>query len=112
MSTEAMWITVLREAVASSNLSAVAKLIGYAPGSISGVLKGKYGASTKRLQEAVEGGLMGAAVQCPVAGEIPRQRCIEHQRAPFAATNPMRVRLYRACRSGCSHSLIKAGSTK
>jgi hypothetical protein len=44
--------------------------------------------------------LMGAVVECPVIGEIPRQRCIEHQRRAhrFAATNPMRVQLSKACR--------------
>lgn len=109
MTTEPLWMVVLREAVAASSLNAVGKQIGYSGAMLSAVLNGKYNAGLDRVQKAVEGGLMGARVKCPIVGDIGRQKCIEHQRAPFAATNPMRVKLYHACRDGCTHSLIKAG---
>lgn len=107
MSAEALWLVVLREAVAASSLNAVGKQIGYSGAMLSAVLSGTYKASLDRIQKAVEGGLMGVSVKCPVVGDIGRQKCIEHQRTPFAATNPMRVKLYHACRDGCTHSLIK-----
>ena len=104
---EPLWLTTLRRAVKASSLPVVGRQIGYSTGAISAVLNGKYTASLDRVQRAVEGALMGSSIACPVVGDIPSQRCVEHQSAPFAATNPMRVRLYRACRSGCPHSMIK-----
>jgi hypothetical protein len=43
-------------------------------------------------------------VDCPVIGDIPRQACIAHQRRKgrFAATNPARVALAKACKR-CEH---------
>ncbi len=58
------------------------------------------------MQKAVEGALMGMTVTCPVLQEIPANRCLEIQNQPFAATNPVRVRLYHACRSGCPNSRL------
>lgn len=49
---------------------------------------------------------MHATVACPVAGELRMHHCLQNQRMPFAATNPQRVRLYRACRAGCPHSRL------
>ncbi len=96
------WVAALRDACLGMSQREVAALIGYSESVISQVLKSKYRGDLRRVQAAVEGGLMGATVDCPVVGVIPRQRCIEHQRRPFAATNPTRVQLYRACRT-CPH---------
>ena len=51
---------------------------------------------------------MQFTVNCPVVGEIAKDRCLNHQAAPFASTNPQRVSLYKACRGGCSHSALEA----
>lgn len=95
------WIDTLREACAVQGQKPVARIIGYSTTTISQVLSGTYKGETKRIQTAVEGALMGAVVECPVIGEIPRQRCIEHQRRKgrVVATNPMRVQLAQACRT-------------
>lgn len=93
------WLQALRDACAGMSQREVGELIGYSESVVSQVLSGKYRGDIKRVRAAVEGGLMGATVDCPVLGVIPRQRCIEHQRRPFAATNPTRVQLWRACRS-------------
>lgn len=100
--TDTPWITTLRQAVVAHGLRAISKRIGYSPGAISSVLSDKYTANTGRIQSAVEGALMASTVECPVLGDLPRQRCVEHQRAGFRATNPMRVALSRACPS-CTH---------
>lgn len=105
--TDPNWIEVLREACRSSSQSAVASRIGYSASALSAVLSGTYAGNLERVQRAVEGALMNHSVDCPVVGDMPRQRCVEHQRAPKAATNPMRVALYHACRSGCPHSFIQ-----
>lgn len=96
---EPEWIAVLRAYCEKHSQPKASKLIGYAPGTISAVIAGKYPADMGRIQQAVEGALMAASVDCPVAGEIPRQTCIAHQRRAHnpQATNPMRVALSRAC---------------
>lgn len=100
------WIEVLRAACQASTQTVVAERIGYSAGALSSVLAGSYKGNLDRVQQAVEGALMNSSVDCPVIGDLPRQRCIEHQRTPFTPTNPSRVALYRACRGGCVHSLI------
>ncbi|WP_421793423.1 helix-turn-helix domain-containing protein [Hydrocarboniphaga effusa] len=105
--TEPVWMDVLRKAVEASSQGAVGERIGYSGSAVSAVLGGKYTASLKAFQKAVEGGLMNSKVRCPVLEDIPQNECLKHQRRPFAATNPRRVALYRACRTGCPHSLAK-----
>lgn len=96
------WLTVLREACAASTQAAVAKRIDYSATVVNQVLKGTYNGDLRSVQAAVEGALMGATVDCPVIGELPRHKCLEYQRRGFAATNPLRVALAQACPT-CPH---------
>lgn len=96
------WKVVLADACKQSSQSAVAKRIGYSAAVVSQVLKGSYKGDEARVQQAVEGALMGLTVDCPVLGEIPRHVCLEYQKREFAATNPVRVRLYHTCPT-CPH---------
>ncbi len=101
------WLEVLDQACQKSSQNRVAKRLGVSAAMISQTLKGKYPGDTRKLRIRVEGELMGAAVQCPVLGEISARQCLDCQAQPFAATNAQRVRLYRACRSGCPNSSIE-----
>ena len=106
------WITVLRTECHRTSQSRVANQLrqtdGFpSPTVINQIIKGKYPGRTDRLQALVEGKFMAGTVQCPVMGAIPSDQCIEYQGRKFAATNPTRVRLYQACRSGCQHSNLK-----
>jgi DNA-binding transcriptional regulator YdaS (Cro superfamily) len=98
------WLDTLRTVCAAEGQKTVAQRLGFSPTTISQVLSDTYNADTKRVQAAVEGALMGARVDCPVIGDIPRQACIAHQRRKgrFAATNPARVALAKACKR-CEH---------
>jgi hypothetical protein len=95
------WLGVLRTAVERDGLRKVSAQLGRSKGCISDVLAGKYGASTKRIEERVRGALMDMRITCPVLGEIPPGECQDWQEKPFAATNPERVAVYKACRAGC-----------
>ncbi|WP_322521186.1 XRE family transcriptional regulator [Guyparkeria halophila] len=97
------WIRILAAEVDVRSQRAVADAIGYSPAVISQALKGRYQGNTDRVRSAVMGAFAGATVACPVLGDLPQQDCLRHQRAPFSPTNPMRVRLYRACHSYCPH---------
>lgn len=91
------WLVVLRAACANGKQRAVAERCGYSAAVISAVLNNNYKGDLKAVQAAVEGALMGAVVECPVVGELPRQRCVENQRRSFAATNPSRIAFARTC---------------
>ena len=54
-----------------------------------------------RLQSLVEGAYMNQTVDCPILGELGKDRCQAEQLREFSATNRQRVQLYKACRSGC-----------
>jgi len=98
------WLTVLREQCRKpgSSQAAVGKRISYSPTVVNQVLKGTYKGDLNAVQRAVEGALMGLTVDCPVIGELARNRCLDFQRREFAATNHLRVQLSRACPT-CQH---------
>ena len=97
------WLAVLRQAVERDGLRKVALQLGRSKSAISGVLSGTYKADTKRIEERVRGVLMNKRHECPVLGEISPAVCQDEQARPFAATNPTRVAVYKACRGGCPH---------
>lgn len=104
----AEWLEVLRAEVACRSQSAVAEQLGVSKTMISQVLSGKYPSDPVDLRSKVEGRFMKRTVQCPILGEITVDKCRFHQGRPFASTNPQRVLLYRACRSGCPNSQLDA----
>ncbi len=93
------WIEVLRTECQRTSQSQAADRIGYSTAVVNQVLKGTYKGDLSRVEEAVKGALMGATIDCPEIGDIPRNRCIEYQRrsGTSAATNPLRIRLAKAC---------------
>lgn len=111
------WRAALREACQSQTQAAVATRLGYSTGVISAVLSHKYGGgfggNLERVQQAIEGTLMGASVECPVIGDMPRQRCIEHQRraGKCKATSPMRVALSKACPTCANRTALASSSS-
>lgn len=94
---DSAWLDVLRQHRSAHGGKASAEAIGYSATVVSQVLTGNYKGDLKAVRQKVEGALMGAVVDCPVIGELPRNRCLEYQRLPFAATNPNRVRFASAC---------------
>lgn len=94
------WLDVLRAACKARKQHIVAGEIGYSATVVSQVLSGTYKGDLKAVQQKVEGALMGLTVECPVVGELPRNRCLEYQRQGFAATNHLRVQFSRSC-PGC-----------
>lgn len=100
------WIQVLASECARSSQATVGQRIGYSASTVNQVLKRTYQGNLRNVRAKVEGAFMGRTVECPVLGRLNQDACIDHQARPFAATNSQRVRLYRACRSGCPHSKL------
>lgn len=99
---DSAWLDELRKYRDTHGGRKTAEAIGYSGTVVSQVLSGKYGGDLQAVRQKVEGALMGMSVDCPVLGELPRNRCLDYQRQGFAATNPMRVRLAHACPT-CPH---------
>jgi len=92
--------TLLNDMVKKLGLAEVAVRTGYSKSAICHVQKGTYKGKAEKVLDAVRNVFSMEPVNCPVLGEIPLSRCVEEKNRPFAATNPLRVRLARACR-GC-----------
>lgn len=88
---------LLQQMVDKLGLQEVSRRIGYTKGAVCHVLKGSYKGNPARILKATEGKFSQQTVECPVLGEIPLSRCVEERNRPFAATNPLRVRLARTC---------------
>lgn len=97
-----MWLEVLAEECRRSSQADVARELGVSAAVINQTLQGKYRGDIERVRALVEGAYMGRTVDCPVLGEMPLNDCLTHQSRPFAATNHVRVLLWRACRT-CPH---------
>ncbi|NCJ06651.1 XRE family transcriptional regulator [Synechococcales cyanobacterium C] len=102
----AEWVEVLRSACQKSSQGRVAKRLNISASAVSLILKGAYPADSSKIEARVRGEYMAERVDCPVVGDLSRRQCCDYQQLPFAATNPQRVALWRACRH-CPHSFIQ-----
>lgn len=103
MSSMADWMAILRAQVDTHGQAATAARLRYSSSVVSQVLSGTYRGRVDRVAQRVIEVYGGLEVSCPVLGTIELSRCAEERLRPFAATNPLRVRLYRACQ-GCPNN--------
>ena len=103
------WVEALAAACDGSSQKVVARRLGYSDAAISNALRNTYKGGLTGIETAVRGAFLSESVPCPVVGDLPRDRCMEYQRRPYANTNQMRVALYRACRS-CPHNVSNKGA--
>jgi len=92
------WIWALAEACDRTSQGQVAKRLGISAAVVNQVLGNAYKGRFDRVEARVRGELMQETVTCPVLGDLSKRECLDHQKAKFSATNPLRVRLYRACK--------------
>jgi hypothetical protein len=93
------WIVALAIECDRSSQGRVARKLGISAAVVNQVLAHAYKGRLDRVETRVRGELMRETVTCPVLGEITKRECLDHQGAKFVATNPMRVRLWKACKS-------------
>jgi hypothetical protein len=101
--TPPLWVSVLAEMCDRTSQIKAAKAIGYSAPVVNQVIANVYQGDLAAVQKAVEGAFLNATVECPVLETIPAQRCLKEQRKPLSGANPWRVRLWRACRGGCTN---------
>ena len=100
---EPRWMQELRKHCNQKSQRKVAYELDYSPTVISQVLKGIYQGNIKKFEQTVRGAYLGETVNCPVLGELEKNRCIEYQNQKMNNVNPLRVLLFKACNGGCSN---------
>jgi len=103
------WLQVLVEECAKTSQNAVSRKLQVSSTVVSRVIGNSYGGDTGKLAERVRGTFMAQTVECPVLGEIRCNRCIGEQGKKLTFENPLRQRIYHACRGGCPHSRLGDG---
>lgn len=99
-------LQVLKDRIDSTSFSHVARELGVSITLVNQVYHGKYASkSSPILERAVRTRYMLETVECPVLQTIGLGLCHQSQRIRPHAANPMRQRIYRACRDGCPHFL-------
>ena len=93
------WVLVLAQACKNSSQTSVAAQLDYSASTISQVISNTYRGDVARVKEKVVGAFMGITVDCPILGDIGRDRCIKEQSEPFRATSAMRAQLFHACKT-------------
>lgn len=84
---------------AGKSQTRIADEVGVSPAAISLLLKGTYPGDIEAMCERIISAYSSDEVYCHALAErITVRDCAEWCRKPFAATNPQRVRMFRACR--------------
>lgn len=97
------WLEILEHQVKAKSVRQVARETGLSPTTISLVLRGKYGASTDRIEERVmKIYRQGNEIDCPADGWITPLQCADfYERAVQfgrrATGNPATLRRLKQC---------------
>lgn len=92
------WLDELARLADANDLGVAGQRIGYSRSAVSTIISGKYLGDLARVEQMVRGALMSLVVDCPVLGEIGRDRCLTEQKEPFRATSRHRAQLFHACK--------------
>ena len=93
------WIVALATECDRTGQSKAAERLNVSAAMVNQALQNAYKGRLDRLEERVRGELMRETHTCPVLGPISKMDCMEHQNRKYSPTNPMRVKLHRACRT-------------
>lgn len=86
----------------------IARRLDVSDSTISNALKGRYIGNVEALAERIRGELLNQKVVCPILGEITSRICQDERKKPFHTANPMRVQIWRACKT-CPHNPAAKG---
>lgn len=101
------WVEVLAREATRTSGAAVARRLGVSGSQVSQLINATYAGDIGGAEQRVRGALMGVEVECPVLGDLPRDRCLDEQKKKYRGTSALRTQLFKACRAGCPHSRLK-----
>lgn len=93
------WLDLLRQKCEALGRRKVEAELGISKTTLSQVLNEKYPGNLDNIASKVTEAYSSDKVLCPVLGSITVQRCATEQSKPFAATNPQRIKLWKACQT-------------
>jgi hypothetical protein len=93
------WFELLNHKVEQLGRRQVEADTGMSKTTLSLVLNQKYLGSMDNIKTQVVTAYTNISVTCPVLGTITVKRCNDERIKPFSASNPIRVRLYQACKN-------------
>ena len=93
------WVKALALACDKSSQGSVARELEVSAATVNQVLANSYKGRMDRVENRVRGQYMKETVGCPVLGEISKRDCQAHQARKFRGTNPLRVKLFQACKT-------------
>ncbi|HAS63225.1 MAG TPA: hypothetical protein DCS35_12035 [Vibrio sp.] len=108
------WLDAINEEISKPSKSQriVAQELGISTSKLSQTLRGIYPGSTEDIRLKAEGLYLTKTVYCPALNrEILVNECAANQEKPFSSANRERIKLYKACRSGCKHSQLEQSAT-
>lgn len=100
-------LDALQKMCAKNSQVGVARLIGVSKATICNALKGRYIGNVDKLAERIRGELLDKTATCPILGEISTRICQDERSKPFHTANPVRVQLWRACKTCPNNPLGK-----
>lgn len=101
-------LAALKSLKTQMSQAAIAKRLNVSDATISNALAGNYIGNVDKLAERIRGELLNVTVACPILGTISTRICQDERSKPFAATSPLRVQLWRACKT-CQHNPLSKG---
>lgn len=93
------WVRALADACDATSQGAIGKRLGVSPSVVNQVLGNRYAGRVDLFEKRVRGELMAETVLCPILGDLSSRDCLDHQSRKFSATNPVRVKLFTACKT-------------
>ena len=91
------WVQVLRGAVEERGKEPVAEALGCSRATVHQLMTGRYTSPIEKWRTKVMAELARDRVQCPILGPIDMVECRKHRTRDFAATSPVRVKLFKTC---------------
>lgn len=95
------WVEAMAAACDDSSQNAVAKRLELSAAAVSTVIKRTYQARDySNIEQVVRGVLMAETLDCPALGELQKDKCLRWRKRAKepVPSNPLRRRMYRACR--------------
>lgn len=103
------WLDLLQREVAKSNITQVAKVLGYSRSAVSLALSGNYVGSTDQLAARVVA-VFSENLICPhLSMTISFDECQEFQTRAIPQSNAAALRHWRACQT-CPHRIETGGT--
>lgn len=104
------WFELLKLKVNELGRRVVESDTGMSKTTLSQVLNKKYAGNMQNIEATVLAAYSNIKVACPVLGKIPTKRCKDERKKPFNSLNPIRVRLFKACKT-CPHNKSAGGQS-